>query len=434
MGSSLQILLIDMTTTAPTTTQTPMRPLEKPRFEMADIFKRFGTAYCKMRKLLTVQYQAIDAIMNCRTAAMGGKVKACVECGVVDEQWFSCSNRNCPKCQGWLRWKWVGARLAELLPIPYYHVVTTLPALLNWVALYNKEIIYEIFYQASAAALLAFGWDPKYLGAELGFIAILHTWGQMLNYHVHWHFIVTGGGITADKKRWKQLPYRKKFLFWSEAVSEVICGKFIALLDQAYRQGKLQFPPELEYLNNPAEFEDFKDKIAKQAWYCYAKPPFRTPEKLIKYIGAYTHRVAISNHRLLEVNDQEIKFSYKDYRDKDDQGEGKWKEMSLPWQVFIKRWLWHVVPKGFRRIRYGGFLAGNTRRKNITLARQLLGVLHKQVLNSLSAAVAPWNNDFDPELEKCPLCENGTMILIESIPRPWERPSGFTRVRGVDSS
>lgn len=425
-----------MTTTTPPTTTTPMRPLAKPRFEMAEIFKRFGAAYCQTRKLWTLQYEAMRAIMNCRTEAMGGKVKACTGCGVVDDQWFSCGNRNCPKCQGRLRWKWVGARLAELLPIPYYHVVTTLPALLSWVALYNKEIIYEIFYQASAAALLAFGWDPKYLGAELGFIAILHTWGQTLNYHVHWHFIVTGGGITADQQRWKQLPYRKEFLFWSKAVSKVICGKFIEMLDAAYQRGDLEFPPELGYLNHPAEFEDFKDKISKQAWYCHAKPPFAGPEKLIKYIGAYTHRVAISNHRLVEVNDKAIKFSYKDYRDKGSRGEGKRKEMSLPWKVFIKRWLWHVVPKGFRRIRYGGFLAGNTRQEKIALARQLLGVLQESRLagNALSAAVAPWDNDFDPELEKCPLCENGTMILIESIPRPWERPSGFTRARGVDSS
>jgi len=420
-----------MTATSPTCTHTPA--YEKPRFELADIFKHFGAAYRKMHKLSILQRQAMRAIINCRTKALGGEVKACEQCGYVDERWFSCRNRNCPKCQGWLRWKWVGARLAELLPIPYYHVVTTLPALLNWVALYNKEIVYEIFYQASAAALLAFGWDAKYLGAQLGFIAILHTWGQTLNYHVHWHFIVTGGGITADQQRWKQLPYRKKFLFPVEAVSIVIRGKFIALLDQAYRQGKLQFPPELGYLNNPAAFEKFKAKIRKQAWYCYAKPPFRTPEKLIKYIGAYTHRVAISNHRLLDVNDKEIKFSYKDYRDKDAQGEGKWKEMSLPWQVFLKRWLWHVVPKGFRRIRYGGFLAGNTRQKKIALARQLLGVLRQRALSQ--PIVTSWGNDFDPELEeKCPLCQSGTMILIESILPPWQRPSGFTRARRVDSS
>ncbi|MGI0013736.1 MAG: IS91 family transposase, partial [Nitrososphaera sp.] len=370
---------------------------------------------------------------QCRTKLLGGVTQACTQCGYVDERWFSCRNRHCPKCQGALRWKWVGARLKELLPISYDHVVCTLPPLLNVLTLYNKEVIYEIFYQATAATLLTFGWDPKYLGAELGFIAILHTWGQTLNYHVHWHFIVSGGGITVPqggKQRWKHLPYRKKFLFWSEAVSRVICGKFLEMLDAAYRRGELQFPKELGYLNNPAEFEDFKDKIWQQAWYCYAKPPFAGPEKLIKYIGSYTHRVAISDHRLLNIEDGNITFSYKDYRN-----EGKRKEMSLRWEVFIQRWLWHVVPKGFRRIRYGGFLAGNTRQKKMALARQLLGVLQQQVISQLPTT--SWGNDFDPEVEmKCPLCQSGTMILIESIPSRWagQRPPGFTRARRVDSS
>ncbi len=411
---------------------THRRQFEKPRFEVADIFRRYGAAYRAKHKLSVLQHQVMRAIEHCCTKLLGGVTKACTQCGYVDERWLSCRNRHCPKCQGTLRWKWVGARLKELLPIPYYHVVCTLPPLLNVLALYNKEVIYEIFYQAAAATLLRFGWDPKYLGAELGFIAILHTWGQTLNYHVHWHFIVTGGGIgtkgATDEQRWKQLPYRKKFLFWSEAVSEVICGKFSEMLDAAYRRGELQFPKELGYLNNPAEFEDFKDKIRKQAWYCYAKPPFAGPEKLIKYIGSYTHRVAISDHRLLNIENGNITFSYKDYRD-----EGKRKEMSLRWEVFIRRWLWHVVPKGFRRIRYGGFLAGNTRQKKISLARQLLGVLQQQVISQLP--ITSWGNDFDPELEmKCPLCQSGTMILIESILPFWQRPSGFTRIRRVDSS
>lgn len=406
------------------------RQFEKPRFEAAEIFTRFGAAYRATHKLSILQHKTMRAIACCRTKVLGGETKACVQCGYVDERYLSCRNRHCPKCQGWLRWKWVNARLTELLPIPYYHVVTTLPELLNVLALYNKEIIYEVFYQASAAALVTFGWDPKYLGAQLGFIAILHTWGQTLNYHVHWHFIVTAGGISAEKQCWKQLPYRKKFLFPVEAVSKVICGKFIALLETAYRRGKLQFPPELGYLNNPAEFEDFKAKIRKQAWYCYAKPPFAGPEKLIKYIGSYTHRVAISNHRLLNIEEGNITFGYKDYRD-----EGKRKEMSLRWDVFIRRWLWHVVPKGFRRIRYGGFLGGNfSRRKKIALARQLLGVLQQQVFSQAPATVAYCRDDFDPEFgTKCPLCQSGTMILIESIAPPWQRPSGFTR-RRFDSS
>lgn len=405
-------------------------PLEKPRFELADIFRRFGPAYRATHKLSVQQHKIMRAIERCRTKLMGGSVKACTDCGYVEEHYFSCRNRHCPKCQGALRWKWVNARLAEVLPIPYYHAVTTLPPLLNVLALYNKEIIYEIFYQASAAALLAFGWDPKFLGAQLGFMAILHTWGQTLNYHVHWHFIVTGGGISADEQRWKRLPYRKKFLFPVEAVSIVIRGKFIALLDKAYREGKLQFPQELGYLNHPAAFADFKAKIRKQAFYCYAKPPFAGPEHLIKYIGSYTHRVAISNSRVLNIDADNVTIGYKDYRDGDQP-----KQMTLRGDVFIRRWLWHVLPKGFHRIRYGGFLGGNfTRRKKIALARRLFNVLQEKVLSQTPAASLT-RNDFDPEVgTRCPLCQGGAMIVIESLLRPWERPSGFTRRRRVDSS
>jgi len=397
--------------------------------EAADIFRRFGAAYCATHKLSLLQHQAMRAVTRCRTKALGGETKACSQCGYVEERYLSCRNRHCPKCQGTARWKWVNARLAELLPIPYYHVVTTLPEFLNVLALYNKEIIYEIFYQASAATLLTFGWDPKYLGAQLGLIAILHTWGQTLNYHVHWHFIVTAGGIAADEPRWKPLPYRKKFLFPAEAVSRVIRGKFIALLDKAYRKGKLQFPPEMGYLNHPAEFADFKDKIRQQAFYCYAKPPFAGPEKLIKYIGSYTHRVAISNHRLLKIADDNITFGFKDYRD-----EGKRKEMTLRWDVFIRRWLWHVVPKNFRRIRYGGFLAGNTRQKKMTFVRQLLKALQQEVWRQVSETAGYCRDVFDPGFgTRCPLCQSGTMILIESFAPSWQRPSGITR-RRVDSS
>jgi len=386
---------------------------KKPRYELADIFKRYGASYGRRHKLSWQQRKVMWAIANCRTQVMGGHRKKCDSCDYIDSSYDSCRCRHCPKCQGSLRWKWVQARLSELLPIPYYHVVFTLPHLLNSLALYNKGVIYEIFYQAVAGALITFGWEGRYLGALLGFIAVLHTWGKALSYHVHWHFIVTGGGISADEQRWKGLPYGKKFLFPAEAVSSVVCGKFIALLDEAYRQGELRFPADLECLSHPVAFEHFKADIAAQAWYWYAKKPFAGPERLIKYIGRYTHRVAISNQRIVGLDEGKITFRSKDYRD----GE-KWKCMSLGWEVFIQRWLWHILPKGFRRIRYGGFLSSNfTRRQKIELARRLLGVLQQQA-NAQAATGEAWHDDRDPEAEaKCPVCKHGRMIIIETIPR-----------------
>jgi hypothetical protein len=392
---------------------THSRHFNKPRYELADIFKRYGANYRRRHGLSWQQRKVMWTIANCRTRAMGGHRKKCDTCDYIDSSYNSCRCRHCPKCQGSLRWKWVQARMRELLPIPYYHVVFTLPHLLNNLALYKKEVIYEIFYQAVAGALITFGWDGRHLGALLGFIAVLHTWGNALSYHVHWHFIVTGGGISADEQRWKSLPYRKKFLFPAQAVSSVVCGKFIDLLDHAYRKGKLQFPDDLVCLSHPVAFEHFKADIAAQAWYWYAKKPFAGPERLIKYLGRYTHRVAISNRRIVDIDQGKITFRYKDYRDGN-----KWKRMCLGCEVFIQRWLWHILPKDFRRIRYGGFLASNfTRHQKIELARRLLGVLHQQAAAPTSTAEA-YHGDRDPEAEtRCPMCKRGRMIIIETIPR-----------------
>jgi hypothetical protein len=388
------------------------RRKEKPRFEVADIFRRYIEAYCRTHKLSFHEKKVVWRIMACRTEELGyHQEEVCDECGYTEPAYDSCRDRNCPKCQGSKCFQWVEARLGEVLPIVYYHVVFTLPHFLNGLAWYNKALIYDLFYQAAAHTLLVFGQDPKYLGAELGFVAILHTWGQVLSYHVHWHFIVTGGGITEDEQRWKGLPYREEFLFPSKAMSKVICGKFIDLLKAAYRDGRLEFPDALAELADPVCFEHFVDQVAMQTWYNYCKEPFAGPEEVIKYIGRYTHRVAICNDRLLEIDNGKVKFSYKDYRDND-----KIKERVLPAEVFIQRFLWHIVPKGFHKIRHGGFLRNPVRKKKLELARQLLGVLADQVHTPTSLQEA-WGEDYEEfEGRKCPQCQRGTMILREVSP------------------
>lgn len=401
-------------TTLPQDTHSHRRSAEKPRFELADIFNRYLDQFLQSHKISFLQRKVVRAIQVCRTKALGGHKRECDRCGYVEQSYNSCRDRHCPKCQGALRIKWVNARLHELLPVPYYHVVCTLPHTLNSLALYNKQIIYDIFFKAASQALLAFAKDPKYLGAQLGLVAILHTWGQDLCYHVHIHFIVAGGGITFDGKRWRHLPYRKDFLFPAEAVSKVIKGKFRDLLDAAYQKGDLEFPDDLESLTEPICFEHFKLDLMAQAWYCYAKKPFAGPEEVVKYLGRYTHRVAITNHRLLNIDNGQITFNYKDYRDG-----GQIKRKTLPVNLFIRRFLLHVLPKGFKKIRYAGLLANSVRQEKIETARQLLGVLAQQLPPTSSTLADMFGDDYDPDAaDRCPSCKEGIMTITEVIPRP----------------
>lgn len=389
------------------------RRKEKPRFELAEVFQRYLEAYGETHKLSSYERKVVWRIMACRTAEMGfHQEEVCDLCGYSEPAYDSCRDRNCPKCQGSKCFQWVEARLEEVLPIVYYHVVFTLPHVLNHLALYNKALIYDLFYKAAAHTLLVFGRDPKYLGAELGFIGILHTWGQDLSYHVHWHFMVTGGGIAAGGQRWKGLPYREEYLFPSEAMSVVMRGKFIDLLRAAYDEGQLQFPNDLENLVHPVCFAHFVADVAMQNWYIYCKKPFAGPEEVVKYIGRYTHRVAISNDRLLAIDNGEVKFSYKNYRDN-----SKIEERVLPAAVFIQRFLWHLVPKGFHKIRHGGFLASSVRTKKLELARMLLGVLADQLDASASLREAWREAGEELEGRKCPQCQCGTMILREAFAR-----------------
>lgn len=303
---------------------------EKPRYELADVFRLYLACYLLTHKLSTFQHKVVDAILKCRTSACGGHILRCSDCGYERVEYDSCRNRHCPKCQISNKLRWVGERLQELLPIPYYHSVVTMPHSLNMLALYNKEVIYDLFFQAASHALHTFAKDPKFLGAKLGFIGILHTWGQTLWQHVHLHFIVTGGGLSADGSRWVNLPYRKKFLFPVKALSKRLRKRFAELLRKAYYKGELVFPDELAHLTRPAAFEAFVDKVAWENWNSYVKEPFAGPEEVVKYIGRYTHRVAISNYRILDIADGKVTFRYKKYRD----GETTHETVSLPSDEF----------------------------------------------------------------------------------------------------
>lgn len=382
----------------------------KPRYEVADVFLRYLEHYLQTHKLSPFQCKVVEAILNCRTAACGGHKLRCSECGYERIEYDSCRNRHCPKCQISNKLRWVGERLRELLPIPYYHAVVTMPHSLNLLALYNKEVIYDMFFQAAAHTFNAFALDPRFLGARIGFIGILHTWGQTLCHHVHLHFIVSGGGLSSDGKRWVNLPYQKKFLFPVKAVSKRLRKRFAELLRKAYEKGELEFPDELSHLENPAAFDAFVNKVAWENWYSYAKPPFAGPEEVVKYIGRYTHRVAISNYRILDISDGRVTFRYKKYQN----GTTTQDTMSLKSDEFIRRFLLHVIPHGFKRIRHYGFLSAGLKAEALETARALLNQVQEK-LQEAQSTFLDWLEKAEP---KCPECKQGVLKLLESIP-PW---------------
>jgi len=377
----------------------------RPLYEVSDIFSRYFGDYLLKHNVSYHQWLVSRALRRCRTRHMGIHVRECEndDCDYVEYSYNSCGDRHCPKCQGSASVGWVSERLEELLPIPYYHVVFTLPHVLNDLCLCNKRVIYNLFFKAASETLLAFGRDPKYLGAELGFTAILHTWGQNMSQHVHLHLIVGGGGISVDGKEWKSLPYRKEFLFPSRAMSKVMRGKFIDFLKQAYRKGKLQFPGQLEEIACEGDFERFLNKLAKAAFYNYCKKPFAGPEAMVKYVGRYTHKVAISNRRLLSIDDGVVSFEYKDYKGGDQK-----KMMSLSAEEFIRRFLLHILPKGFQKIRYYGYLANGVRKERLEQARELLG----ELLEKVADCTKRFKESFQI---LCPKCERGYLEFVGSF-------------------
>ena len=341
----------------------------RPPLEVADIFRHYGPAYRQSHSehLDGTTRRVMAAIEACRTPQLGGHVEQCTDCGHVRCAYNSCRDRHCPKCQGLARAEWLEARQAELLAVPYFHVVFTMPAAVADLAFFNKEAVYTILFRASAEALRSVGAEDDYLGAEIGAIGVLHTWGQTLQHHPHVHYIVPGGGIAPDQTRW--VPCLPGFFLPVRVLSRCYRDLFVQQLRTAFAAGALRFPGALANRADPAAFAAWLAALAESEWVVYAKPPFAGPEQVLGYLGRYTHRVAIANSRLVGLEHGQVSFTWKDYRH-----ESKTKVMTLQADEFIRRFLQHTLPDGFHRIRHIGFLANGHRTTKLARCRELLAV------------------------------------------------------------
>ena len=386
--------------------------------EVAHIFRLYGEAYRQNHRLCRVQLQAMRAIEDCRTAVLGGHLYRCDQCGSEKNVYNSCRNRHCPKCQNLEKERWLEKRRNELLPVPYFHVVFTLPDELNILALGNPEVIYDLLFASASETLLEIAADPKHLGARLGILAILHTWGQTLVLHPHLHCIVPGGGPSLDGERW--VTASERFLLPMRVLAPVFRGKFLAGLKQLHQEGRLSLTGEAEKLRDPFEFLNLLDRLYKKSWWVYSKPPFGGPEQVLKYVARYTHRVALANHRLISLADGKVTFTYKDYSQN-----GRHRKMTLPVAEFIRRFLFHILPHRFVRIRYYGLFANRHRDRQLERCRALLG----------AAAPAPgpgsderedWESVYqrvtgkDPTL--CAECGHGHLRRARKLPALARRP------------
>jgi hypothetical protein len=349
--------------------------------------------------------KVLVAIENCRTTAMGGHLDQCSACGHRAVSYNSCRNRHCPKCQGQVRDRWLAARRAELLPTPYAHVVFTLPHQLASLALQNKEVIYGLLFRASAQTLIEIAADPRHLGAEIGFFSVLHTWNQKLQHHAHVHCVVAAGGLDRFHTQWVR-PRSLRFFLPKDVLGEVFRGKFLEGLQQAYASGQLRFNGILQGWSHPRLFRSLISQLFSLRWLVYSKPPFGGPERVLRYLGAYTHRVAISNHRLVSFVDDRVTFRWRDSAHKN-----RKRLLTLPAAEFLRRFLLHVLPRGFVRIRHFGFLANRRRGALLPLCRQTLADA-TCLRDSLSRRSERKNGS--PSFWTCPLC-GGAMILVERL-------------------
>jgi hypothetical protein len=376
--------------------------------EVADVFRAAGPAYraAQAGHLSLHQLKVMAAIEQCRTAALGGHVEACDECGHRRIAYNSCRNRHCPKCQGAAARTWLAERKADLLPVGYFHVVFTLPAEVADIAFQNKALVYDLLFRATSETMLTIAADPKHLGACIGLTAVLHTWGSALTHHPHLHMIVPGGGLAPDGRRW--IAARPAFLLPVRVLGKLFRRLFLTRLIALHGAGRLAFHGSLAGLAESRAFLRHLAPVRTKRWVVYAKPPFAGPEAVLAYLARYTHRVAISNRRLIAFDGAGVTFRYKDYRR---DGAERYGTMTLGTHEFIRRFLLHVLPKGFHRIRHYGLLAGSTRRTNLALVRALLSVVPPED----DTPEAP----LDPR-PPCPCC-GGRMIIIERFAR-WSQP------------
>ena len=350
--------------------------MPEPTLELADIFRQHGPAYRQAHSLPLHQHRLMQALETCRTAVLGGSVEWCDHCQYTHIRYRSCRNRHCPKCQGLAREKWLEQRRTELLPTAYFHVVFTLPEPIAAIAFYNKKVVYDILFRATAETLLSIARDPQRLGVELGFFAVLHSWGQNLHFHPHLHCVVPGGGLSADQDRW--ISGRRRYLLPVKVLSNFFRKVFLKALEQAYAAGQLRFFGDLQSLRDPLAFATYLAPLKKCTWVVYAKPPFGGPQHVLEYLGRYTHRVAISNRRLLALADGQVSFAWKDYREK--AAGQQQKVMTVSAEKFIRRFMQHALPPGFQRIRYYGFLANRYRAEKLALCRRLLATAYSDLL------------------------------------------------------
>ena len=381
--------------------------------EVADIFRSYGGRFREQRagRLPLEHLRAMSAIERCRTAELGGHVYECDHCHERRVAYNSCRNRHCPKCQGAERLRWLEARQRDLLPVDYFHVVFTLPAEIGPLALRNPKALYGLLFRCAAQTLLEVATSPKHLGARLGVLAVLHTWGQQLTHHPHVHCIVPGGGLSSTRGRW--IPSRRGYLLPVQVLSRVFRGKYLAGLGAAKAAGELALVGKLERLADPESFRGLLDGLYSQEWVVYCKPPFAGPETVLKYLSRYTHRVALSNQRLLRMEGDTVVLTYKDYRHG-----GRQRLLRLPAPELIRRFLQHVLPCGFVRIRYYGLLANRHRADALKLCREALGAPQAEEEPS-EDALPSWT---------CPLCGEGTLKIVEWIGGP-EDAATLTRER-----
>lgn len=361
-----------------------MKPiLQRPTLELAEVVRRHGH---RLGELSGQHQRILRAIACCRTAALGGHVQTCTHCHHQRIAYNSCRNRHCPKCQASACARWMADRAQELLPVEYFHVVFTLPDTFNTLALANRRVVYNVLFTAVAQTLLEVAANPKHLGARIGFISILHTWGQNLSLHPHVHCVVPGGGLSMDGSRW--IACKPGFFLPVRILSRVFRGKFIDLLRRVRAAGKLRA------VENDGDFARLIEASVRHDWVVYAKPPFGGPEQVLKYLARYTHRIAISNRRLVSVDGRKVTFNYKDYA----RG-NRPRTMKLDGGEFLRRFLLHAVPRGFMRIRHFGLLANRVREQNLMICRELL-----------STAMASPSIDPPPEHDRCPVCQQGRMF------------------------
>jgi hypothetical protein len=388
----------------------------KASVEVAEVFRSFGAAYRERYggQLSLEQLRAMRAIEVCRTAVLGGHVEACDQCGGERISYNSCRNRHCPKCQGLDKERWREAQQAALLPVRYFHLVFTLPVGLGPLALRNQAVVYALLFRAASETLLELSADPRHLGARIGFTAVLHTWSQTLEYHPHLHCIVTGGGLSADGQQW--VSSRGDFFLPVAVLSRLFRGKMVAYLKQAYQARELAFPGLIAPLQERACFQQLCRALYAQEWVVYCKPPFAGPEKVLDYLARYTHRVALSNERLVRIEGDQVVFRYRDRRDHD-----RTKLLTLKAEEFIRRFLLHVLPEQFVKIRHYGLLSNRRRQAQLSQARQVLGAAPPA---ERPTKPATWQElllrltGIDPT--RCPHCGKGRMVTRQILVPWWQ--------------